>query len=208
MSAGQPVLEHVRLEGERVRLRPLCAGDAAAAFPLVHGRREVLDWLVWEGPESPEELAAAYQSWATLDDDGANYHLALEELAGGELCGTIGARFKGHPFQADVGYWIGSRYWGRGLATEAVRLVAHLCFEHLRAVIVYACVFVGNEASARVLAKNGFEEVAIGDQGEGGIFCSRAGRPQRFFALARSAWGARRTDFQPLREDVGFAGRR
>ena len=42
-------LADVRLEGERVVLRPVVPADAAEAFPLIHARREVLRWLIWKG---------------------------------------------------------------------------------------------------------------------------------------------------------------
>lgn len=152
----QPSLEHAVLEGERVLLRPLARRDAAAAFPLIHRRREVLDWLIWQGPRRLAELEDAYDHWISSGETGCGYHFAVVDRAEQAFCGTIGVRFTDHPFVGDLGYWIGSAHWGRGLATEAVALTAYLCFEHLRARRLVAEVFLGNEASRRVLDKNGF----------------------------------------------------
>ena len=44
---GRLVLEDVRLEGERVILRPIAPSDAELAFEQVHRRDEILDWLIW-----------------------------------------------------------------------------------------------------------------------------------------------------------------
>ena len=40
------VLEHAELEGERVRLRPLCLEDVEPAFALIHRNEDILQWLV------------------------------------------------------------------------------------------------------------------------------------------------------------------
>jgi RimJ/RimL family protein N-acetyltransferase len=57
---------------------------------------------------------------------------------------------------AELGYWLGETYWGRGIATAAVVAVTeHALGEHgLRR--VFALPFAHNAASARVLEKAGF----------------------------------------------------
>ena len=153
--ARQPLLADVDLAGELVRLRPVRAGDARAAYPLIARREAILRWLVWRGPECEEELADGYASWVRSSDVGANYLFALEDGAGA-LVGTISLRFVDHPFVGDVGYWLAEDAWGRGYATDANRLVAHLAFRHLSATALVAEVFHGNDASARVLEKVGY----------------------------------------------------
>ena len=57
MSADHPpILKNLRLEGALVLLRPVRAADSEVAFPLIHERREILDWLVWQGPDDVWEL--------------------------------------------------------------------------------------------------------------------------------------------------------
>jgi len=56
-----------------------------------------------------------------------------------------------------LGYWIGREFWGRGIATEAVRL--YLAEEHERP--LHAFVALHNTGSQRVLEKNGFVRVAV-----------------------------------------------
>ena len=152
----QPVLEHAVLEGPRTLIRPLVRADARPAFPLVHRRREVLDWLIWQGPRRISELEDAYAHWISPSEHGYGYHFAIVERGSETFCGTIGVRFTDHAFVGDLGYWLGAEHWGRGLATEAVGLVAWLSFAHLRARELVAEVFLGNDASCRVLEKNGF----------------------------------------------------
>ncbi len=58
---------------------------------------------------------------------------------------------------AEIGYFLSPEYWGRGYATEAVSLISQYAFEWLNLRKVYARVYAPNEASRRVLEKNGFQ---------------------------------------------------
>lgn len=200
--AAQPTLEHARLVGERVELRPLSVGDVPRAFELLHGRREITDWLLWDGPESAEELVDWYERWADRGPDGANYHFAVRARGEELFLGSIGLRFRGHEYQGDLGYWLTTDAWGRGLMSEAVELVTWLAFEHLDAQLVYAHAFEGNLASARVLAKAGFEH-----DPQGSLVVQKRGedRVQEFHGLARSAWERRGRPGAPRESDVHVA---
>lgn len=58
---------------------------------------------------------------------------------------------------AEIGYWIGEPYWGKGYATEVVKLLLNVAFEELNLSRVYAYI----SASMRVLEKSGFKKEAI-----------------------------------------------
>lgn len=62
-----------------------------------------------------------------------------------------------HKF-ADIGIIIGEkRYWGRGLATEAVKLTVNYCFKKLRLQKLTAGVYRDNIGSIRIFEKCGFK---------------------------------------------------
>ncbi|MCC7119195.1 MAG: GNAT family N-acetyltransferase [Anaerolineales bacterium] len=72
--------------------------------------------------------------------------LYKEKVAGHILC------WKEGKYEQRVGYWIGKQFWGRGVASSAVRaLLAEIKIRPL-----YAEVANHNLASRRVLEKNGF----------------------------------------------------
>jgi len=82
------------------------------------------------------------------------FAIATEE----ELIGGIGL----HP-QPDImrrsvelGYWLAEPYWGKGIATAAVRAMTEWGFSNLPVNRIFAYVFGWNPASARVLEKSGF----------------------------------------------------
>ena len=57
---------------------------------------------------------------------------------------------------AEIGYWLGEKFWGRGIATEALILVTDHAFASHDLCRVFAHVFDWNPASARVLEKAGY----------------------------------------------------
>ena len=62
-----------------------------------------------------------------------------------------------HRRSAEIGYWLGEDYWGRGIVTEAVRRVTDWAFENFDLCRIFAHVFAWNPASMRVLEKAGYE---------------------------------------------------
>ena len=76
----------------------------------------------------------------------------------GEAVGGIGITLNKdvHRHSAEVGYWIGRAFWGRGIATDAVRAISSWAFANFDLCRLYAGVFAWNPASARVLEKAGF----------------------------------------------------
>jgi ribosomal-protein-alanine N-acetyltransferase len=66
-----------------------------------------------------------------------------------------------HRINAEIGYWIGEPYWGRGYATVAVKLLVQFAFKNLDIIRVYAYVYGFNNASMKVLEKSGFHKEAI-----------------------------------------------
>lgn len=77
---------------------------------------------------------------------------------GGEAIGSIGFQLHGdvERVSAEIGYWIGEPFWGRGITTEALVAVTALAIERHGLTRVYALPFAWNAASCRVLEKAGF----------------------------------------------------
>jgi RimJ/RimL family protein N-acetyltransferase len=91
--------------------------------------------------------------------EGVNFAVVLRER--GELCGACGLLINSQDANAELGYWIGVPYWGRGYATEAAREVVRYGFEGLGLHRVYAAHFGRNPASGRVLRKIGMSYEGI-----------------------------------------------
>jgi RimJ/RimL family protein N-acetyltransferase len=72
-------------------------------------------------------------------------------------CGFSGFQ-AGKSHLAEVGYWLAKPHWGRGLMTVVVQRLCRHAFEEFGLVKIIAHVHPHNQASARVLAKCGFQE--------------------------------------------------
>ena len=77
---------------------------------------------------------------------------------GGAAVGAVGLELEGDVFHrsAEIGYWLGEMFWGRGIASEAVRAFTDWGFEKFDLLRIYAGVFDWNPASGRVLEKAGY----------------------------------------------------
>lgn len=62
---------------------------------------------------------------------------------------------------ADIGYWLGTEYWGREIATSALKQMTDYGFVSLRLRKLYAPVLAPNVASMRVAAKCGYQVEGI-----------------------------------------------
>jgi RimJ/RimL family protein N-acetyltransferase len=76
--------------------------------------------------------------------------------------GVVGGNISLHPgtdierISAELGYWLGRPFWGRGIITEAVQATTRYGFEELKLRRVFSVPLARNVASARVLEKCGF----------------------------------------------------
>ena len=166
----------VELTTERLRLRPLHPADAPSIaeqvndwdvvryttsipFPYDRSMAEAFiagqakRWQAWSGNRIPEEEVA----------------FAIERLSDHRLVGCIGLQpAENAPFGSDggleFGYWLGKRYWGEGYATEAVGRLVRFAFIDLDLTEIWGAAVPTNDASHRVMEKNGFTIVAAGER--------------------------------------------
>ena len=83
--------------------------------------------------------------------------LAITLRETGELVGVIGLRFRPRHDNAEMGYWVGVPYWGRGYTTEAARAMLQWGFEERKLKRIFGRHFARNPASGRVLQKIGMQ---------------------------------------------------
>jgi len=114
------------------------ASNLRDAFPHPYTRKDAESFV-----EKCTSGAFA-QSFAITVDDEVVGGAGLHPRADIERC------------SAEIGYWLGKPYWGRGLATLAVRSLTLHALENLGLLRVFALPFEENIASARVLEKAGF----------------------------------------------------
>jgi ribosomal-protein-alanine N-acetyltransferase len=104
----------------------------------------------------PYTLADAH-AWIAHTTSAADSTSFAIDVAG-SVVGGIGLRMNDDVERvgAEIGYWVGREYWGRGIATDAVRAVTEHAFATHELTRVYALPFADNAASIRVLEKTGY----------------------------------------------------
>jgi [ribosomal protein S5]-alanine N-acetyltransferase len=133
------------------RLRPYRIEDARELRALANDFM-VARWMTRRFPHPyTQRDADRWISLATRDTGDRRFAIELNGvLAGGAGIEALDAERTG---TARLGYWLGRDYWGRGIATDAVRTLSD---ETLRGGVLRrleARVFAQNVASARVLEK-------------------------------------------------------
>lgn len=143
------------LETPRLILRPFDLADARDVQRLAG------DWAVADTTlviPHPYEDGLAEQ-WISTHRPGfeagalANFAIVVREPR--ELVGAIGLSIRQGFDRAELGYWIGKPYWGRGYCTEAGRAVVEFGFASLDLNRIHAGHFARNPASGRVMQKLG-----------------------------------------------------
>ncbi|HPF12981.1 MAG: GNAT family N-acetyltransferase [Planctomycetes bacterium] len=146
------------LTTDRLELRPLIEADAAWIETLA-GDLEVAKTTRLPHPYPPG-LAAKFVARQAATPR-AELNFAMIRQTDRAPLGVMGfVRFDGS-WCAEIGYWVGRPYWGRGFAGEAAKALVRHGFEALGLhKIVGSCVHT-NQASMRILERLGFVREGI-----------------------------------------------
>lgn len=169
----------------RLKLRPLEAEDAPDFHRLIN------DWDICRKlPDAPfpypRELAAEWIAAAAAEREAAKaQQFAIVLLSNGKMIGCGGLRLARDGKSADLGYWIGRKYWRQGFGLEAAGRLAAWGLAEMPIAKVTATVAEDNEASISVLRRAGFVQTGKGRQ----AFQCRASAklPVLHFAATREA---------------------
>lgn len=148
-------LPQPELTTERLLLRPFCWSDAEDVRILGGDREIALNTLNIPHPYERHHAEAWIAGHPGQLDrhEAVSYAVTLREDA--RLVGAVGLILDRDHDNAELGYWIGKSYWGRGYATEAARAVVAWAFEALDLHRIHASHFPRNPASGRILRKLG-----------------------------------------------------
>ncbi len=149
----------MNLQTERLILRPWVEADAPELFRYASDPRvgPAAGWPPHTSVENSREIIRSVLSGPET------YAVVLRET--GLPVGSAGIMRAGEgshvgmgATEAELGYWIGAPYWGRGLIPEAVRELQRRCFEDLGCTALWCGYYDGNEKSHRVQQKCGFTD--------------------------------------------------
>lgn len=142
---------------DRIVLRPFALSDAEA---LVQASLDP-DVAALPGPSlATVDEARAWIERAERDRQGEGpWRFAVADAEGGELLGYTGVRLVDGNGQ--IGYWVRREARGRGVATEALRLLVRWAFEERSFGRLQLLTEPDNRASQRVAEKCGFRREGL-----------------------------------------------
>ena len=140
---------------ERLTLRKIQLSDYKDMYEYAH-RPEVTKYLLWCEHESPDQTYGYLEAVARSYKSGDFHDWAVTLTESGKMIGTCGfTSFDFENDRAEVGYVLNPKYWGQGIATEAVSAAIEFAFNELGANRVEAKFIEGNNASLKVMEKCG-----------------------------------------------------
>lgn len=149
-----------QFETERLLIRAPRPGDGAMLYEAVMESLEDLKpWMPWAhhdiAPESEEGIARRMHANFVAREDLPLFILKKDS---GEFVGGTGLhRFDWNVPRFEIGYWVRTRFGGKGYITEAAAGVANFAFEKLYAERVEIHVDERNERSWRVAERLNFK---------------------------------------------------
>lgn len=97
------------------------------------------------------------KTWIKITNNNetkCNFAITVNDQAIGAIGLALGEDIE--RISAEVGYWLGEKYWGTGIASSALKGIVNYGFNDLGLKRIFAKPFEHNMASRRVLEKNGF----------------------------------------------------
>lgn len=140
------------LETARLKLRPYSNHDIVELVPLIGAREVAATTLRIPHPYTEQD---ATEFFALLAENPNRIWLAIALRSDGNQIGGVGLTVDAKHQHAELGYWLGVPYWGKGYATEAAHEMLRYGFEDLQLHRIFASHFNNNPASGRILKKLG-----------------------------------------------------
>jgi ribosomal-protein-alanine N-acetyltransferase len=142
------------LETNRLILRPFNLSDANAVEELAN-HHLIADTTLNIPHPYPKGAAS---DWITRlgehSENNTSHTFAVTAKENGELLGSMTIRYEKYN-KAELAYWIGVPFWGKGYATEAATRLLQYGFEEKQLNKIFAAAFTRNPASSKVMEKIG-----------------------------------------------------
>ena len=147
----------LKIEGKQINLRKLKKSDASAIYRNAKDF-DIVRYTTLPYPYKLKNAEIFIKSTHQKIQRNESFELGIESKETKEIIGMISlAKIDHHSKNAEIGYWLGKKYWGKKIMKEAVRLILNFGFKKLKLVRIYAKVMHPNIASAKLLEKSGFK---------------------------------------------------
>ncbi len=144
--------------GKRIVLRQFTPEDAKEIFELIDRNRGHLSQF---GDDTSEKYPTYESVLASIvrPKNPKRLRFAIRTAGTGGFLGSINLTpDEDNPQRGEVGYYMGSEHQGKGLATEATKMLCDDAFGELGYTELYAKIHPENKASQKVVIKTGFTQ--------------------------------------------------
>ena len=150
----------IKIIGKKINLRTLAPSDAQSIFENVNDKavsrymkRIPYPYTLKDAKKVIKKAQQAGRKKTKID-----YYFGVEEKSSRQIIGMIGLhKVSQRDKNASIGYWLGRKYWRKGIGTEALQLILKFAFRKLKFNMLRAGVMRPNVASQKLLAKCGFK---------------------------------------------------
>ncbi|MBY0122981.1 GNAT family N-acetyltransferase [Bacillus sp. S/N-304-OC-R1] len=149
------------LEAERIILRSLTLDDAEKVEEYASDYEVAKTTLNIPHPYPKGSARSFIENVLEAEKEGKTATYAIVRKEDSSLIGLVGIRPVAEHKRAELGYWVGKPFWGKGYGTEASKLIIKYGFEVLKLNRIYALAFTDNPGSWRIMEKCGMKHEGI-----------------------------------------------
>lgn len=150
------------IETERLTLRAFTEDDFEPYFERIFSARPVMRFLSGSGePRTREESMLSFARFISPERDPRDRVWGVVERVSDEVIGHAILQRLDTSDLIEVGYALGERWWGAGIATEASKAVVDYGFAHTPLELIVGVARPENAASRRVLEKSGLTYLGL-----------------------------------------------
>ena len=149
----------LKLVGKRIILRPLKISDAKDIYFNIQDKRIAENTSLIPWPYKLKDANIFVRKTQEALKKKSNFSFGIELRSKKEVIGCISLdKVNFEHKNAEIGYWLGSKYWGQGITTEAGKLILNFAFKKIKLHRLYGFAFHDNPASQNVFKNLGFKK--------------------------------------------------
>ena len=148
-------INHKAIKADRLKLKTFTLNDASRITPLLQDKEIASTTITIPYPYHEKSAI----DWVNANEkglkNGDNIVWAICLLENLELVGAVNLSVNKVHNSAELGYWVGKRYWNKGYCSEAADAVISFGFKNMSLNKIVAYHMSRNPASGKVMQKIG-----------------------------------------------------
>ena len=148
---------NIKIEGKIIILRKFRKSDAHDIVKNAN-HLEISKYTTVPYPYTIEHALDYIKKSQICLRKGTGFYFGIVPKENDQIIGTVSLeKIDVVAKKAEVGYWLGKKYWKLGIADEALKLILKFGFNKLELIRIWARVMEPNKPSIKLLEKNGFK---------------------------------------------------